>query len=232
MCAQLTQCCLVDVRPMIQLLVLRYVARRRLHHRCMRRARVMLSFFKWHRRAQESITCRRAEQHANRKLMLRLIQEWRMFALDEILDSGALAERGEVFFEHALMKTHLNAWIRFMAPSRAKEASGSARAEEWRRNKCREVLFIRWRDNVRKIARRRAKSTELLIFMLPLGFENSSPQKLRANKALGFHRRNSQMKAWEAFIALDSDLADLRRRSKVIAHKRHHSPGEPHFCSA
>lgn len=180
----------------------------------------MISVFKWHRRARESVTWNLAARHGDRTLLLRLVQDWRASVVEEIVDASELAERGEVFFEHMLMKTYLRGWVRFMEPSRAKEAIAYGKANEWWRERQRESLFRLWRQNCRAIAKRRAKSIAVLIFMLPLKFENSSPQKARAQIALVYHRRYAQTKAWEAFISLNADLADLRRRFKVSYYGR------------
>lgn len=194
---------------------MRYIARRRLHHRSVRRARLMLSVFKWRCRAQESITWRRATQHGDRALMLRIIRDWRVSIVEEMVDASDLAERGEVFFEHMLMKTYLRGWVKFIAPARAKAAVENGRVDKWWRRRRRETLFGLWKHNVRRINARRAKSIEVLLFMLPLEFENSTPQIQRGKRAIMFHRRHAQLKAWEVFVGLNAELADLRRRFKV-----------------
>lgn len=192
-----------------------YVARCRLHHRAMRRARLMISVAKWRRRARELATWHLAARHGDRTLLLRLVRDWRASVVEEIADASELAERGEVFFEHMLMKTYLRGWLRFMEPTRAEEARAYGKADEWWREKQRERLFRLWQQKSRAIAKRRAKSIAVLLFMLPLKFENSLPQKNRAHIALVHHRRRAQTKAWEAFISLNADLANLRHRLKV-----------------
>lgn len=197
-----------------------YLAVCRAHHRAMRRARLMISIFKWRRRTRESITWRRAARHGDRTLLLRLVRDWRASVIEEIADAIELAERGELFFEHMLMKMCFRGWVRYMNPFVAKAAVECDKADNWRRERQRESLFRLWRSNAHRIARRRAKSIAVLLFMLPLEFENSSPQKARARIALVHHRRCAQTKAWEAFISLNADLADLRRRYKVSLSSR------------
>lgn len=207
-----------------------YLAIRRAHHRAMRRARLMISVFKWRRRTLESITWRRAARHGDRALLLRMVRDWRASVVEEIADAIELAERGELFFEHMLMKMCFRGWVRYMNPFMAKAAVERDRADKWRRERQRESLFRLWRSNVRRIVMRREKSIAALLFMLPLEFENSSPQKARARIALVYHRRCAQTKAWEAFISLNADLVDLRRRYKVGFSGRTHAIIEEGQC--
>lgn len=174
-----------------------------------------MSVFKWRRRARESVTWHLAARHGDRALLLRLVRDWRNSVVEEIADASELAERGEVFFEHMLMKTYLRGWVRFMEPSQAKAAVANRKVDEWFRQRRRESLFRLWKAHSRAAAKRRAKIIQILLFMLPLEFENSSRQKERGRIALVHHRRRALARAWEAFASLNTELADLRRRSKV-----------------
>lgn len=181
----------------------------------MRRARLLLHVFKWRRRTQESRAWSLASRHGGRTLLLRLVRDWRAAVVEEMVEASDLAERGEVFFENVLVKTHLKAWVRFMGPPRARWAIEDGKADEWWRSRTRENLFRRWRDNTRKIITRRKKMVELLLFVLPLGYRNSARQKPKVESAVTFHRRRALRKAWKAFINLNVELADLRQRFKV-----------------
>lgn len=187
----------------------------------------MLGMFKLRRRTQESRAWTLAARHGDRVLLLRVVRDWRTSVVEEIIEASDVAERGEVFFENALMKTHLRAWIRFVAPRRAKTALAEVKADELWRKKTRDVLFRRWRDNVWRIAWRRAKMAELFLFLVPLEFHNSSFQRPKVVSAETFHRRRLLRKSWEAFVSLNAELADLRRRFKV----NNSCGGHPKLCS-
>ena len=197
-------------------MALRFISRRKLHDRSMRRARLMLSVFKWRRRTNEARAWLRAVRHGNRVLLVRTVRDWRASAVEHIIETSDLAERGELFFDHILMKTHLRAWIRYTTPLWAKRGLAEGKADEFWCERTRKVLFRRWRDNVRQITRRRARMTELMLFVLPVEFRNSMRQRPRVERAVKFHRRRVLRKAWEAFVNLNDQLADLQRRCKVI----------------
>lgn len=196
-------------------MALRFISRRKLHDRSMRRARLMLSVFKWRRRAKEARAWSRAVRHGNRALLVRTVRDWRASAVEDIIEASDLAERGELFFDHMLMKTHLRAWVRFTTPLWAKKGLAEGKADEFWCERTRKALFRRWHDNVRQIARRRAKMAELMLFVLPVEFRNSSRQRPGVESAVKFHRRRVLRKAWEAFVNLNEQLADLQRRLKV-----------------
>lgn len=147
--------------------------------------------------------------------MLQVIRDWRASVEEEMVEASELAEHGEVFFERILMKTYFQAWLSFMAPMRAKEALGEIKADEWWCDKTREILFRRWRDRVRRITARRAKMIELQLFILPVEFQNSSRQRPTVERVVMFHRRRVLRKAWDVFVNLNAELADLQRRLKV-----------------
>ena len=95
------------------------MARTTLAARGMRRARLLLSVFKWRRRTKEARAWTLAARHWDRNLLVRTVRDWRASCVEEMLDAGDLAERGEVFFENMVLSTHLRAWKRFVAPLRA-----------------------------------------------------------------------------------------------------------------
>lgn len=196
-------------------MVLRFISRRKLHDRSMRRARLMLSVFKWRRRKTEAHAWSRAVRHGNRVLLVRTVRDWRASAVEDIIEASDLAERGELFFDHMLMKTHLHAWMRFTSPLWAKKGVAEGKADAFWCERTRKALFRRWHDNARQIARRRAKMAELMLFVLPVEFQNSSRQKPKVENAVRLHRRKVLRKAWEVFVNLNIELADLRRRAKV-----------------
>lgn len=198
--------------------VMMYAARCRLRRLAARRACLMFTVFKWRKRTKESITWRRVARAADNKILLCIIGQWRTATISEIANTRALMARGNDHYKNLLRKKHFQAWIRFMSPAQSKAASRNAEVDRWRRLKCKEILFKRWRDNTRRMVRRRIKSIEVLMFMLPLEFGNSLRQRERAARALAFHRRREQTKAWEAFLSLNTELSDLRRRSKVYAY--------------
>lgn len=210
-----TPCTPASFTLLSQASVLRYIARRRLHERTMRRARLMVRVFKWRRRTQESRAWSLASRHGDRALLLRMVRDWRASVVEEMVEASDLAERGEVFFENILIKTHLRAWVRFMGPPRARWAIEDGKADEWWRSRTRETLFRRWRDNTTRLITRRKRMAELLLFVLPVDYQNSARQRPKVESAVTFHRRRAQRKAWEAFINLNIELADLRRRYKV-----------------
>ncbi|CAM9869994.1 unnamed protein product, partial [Laminaria digitata] len=200
----------------IQFMAQRFISRRKLHDRSMRRARLMLSVFKWRRRTKEARAWSRALRHGNRVLLVQTVRDWRASAVEDIIEASDLAERGELFFDQMLMKTHLRAWVRFTAPLWAKKGLAEGKADKFWCERTREAMFRRWRENARRIARRRARMAELMLFVLPVEFRNSSRQRPRVESAVKFHRRRVLRKAWGAFVNLNVELADLQRRFKLF----------------
>ena len=200
-------------------MVLGFLSRRKLHDRSMRRARLMLSVFKWRRRTKEAQAWSRAVRHGNRILLVRTVRDWRASAVEDIIEASDLAERGELFFDHMLMKIHLRAWMRLTSSLWAKKGLAEGKADAFWCERTRKALFRRWHDNARRIARRRSKMAELMLFVLPVEYWNSSGQKPKVESAMKFHRRRALRKAWEVFVNLNFELADLQRRVKVSALK-------------
>lgn len=192
-----------------------FIARRKHRERAMRRARLMLRVSQWRRRTQELCTWNVAVSHGDRALLLRVLVDWRASVVEEIADASELAERGEEFFENALMKTHLRAWIRFAAPLRTRTVFAERKAEQWWREKTRENLFRRWKKKLRQRTTLRTRMVGVLLFILPAEFRNSSRQRPGVESAITFHRRRALRKAWGAFVGLNVELADLRRRFEV-----------------
>lgn len=208
------------VSPVIQAWTRRYIAQRALQEEATRRVRCALRLFVWRRRTREGIGWRKAARYRDRRLLSSSTFRWRELVAAGRADARALGESADALFERALVRTHWRAWVRAMAPSKAREESANAAADEWRSRKRTEALFELWRENTRRIARRRTRSIEALVFMLPLGFENSSRQQRRSRKALAFHRRHALRRAWEAFLSLNTRLAKLRRSFKVANARR------------
>ncbi|CAM9116310.1 unnamed protein product [Ectocarpus sp. 4 AP-2014] len=201
----------------IQLWVLRYMARKILAARAMRRARLMISVFKWRRRTREARSWNLAAHHGDRKLKARTVRYWRASCVEDMADASDLAERGEVFFEHMVLSTHLRAWIRFVAPLRARRVAAEGRADACWRARTRESLFRRWRGNVRRIKSRQARWVgEVLLTVLPVEMRNSSRQRPGVESAVMFHRRRTLRKAWWAFLSLNEELANLQQRFRTF----------------
>lgn len=192
------------------------MARKKLHERAMRRARLLLSVFKWRRRTTEAGTWGLAKRHGDRRLLLRTVRDWRASCVEDILEASELAERGEVFFENMVLSTHLRAWKRFVAPLRARRVAAEQRADLCWRARTRDSLFRRWRGNVRRVRARRARwVAEVLLSVLPVEFRNSARQRPVVESAVTFHRRRALRKAWVAFLSLNEELAELQRRFGV-----------------
>ncbi|CAM9479432.1 unnamed protein product, partial [Hapterophycus canaliculatus] len=197
--------------------VMRYMARKALHARAMRRARLMLAVFKWRRRTKESCSWTLAVRHGDRCLLVRTVRDWRASCVEDMVEASDLAERGEIFFENMVLRTHLRAWIRFVAPLRMRRAAAEVRADTCWRARTRESLFRRWRDNLRRAKSRRARwVAEVLLFVLPVEFRNSGRQRPGVESAVMFHRRRALRKAWLAFLSLNEELAELQRRFAVF----------------
>lgn len=195
---------------------MRYMARKALHARAMRRARLMLAVFKWRRRATEARSWTLAARHGDRRLLVRTVRDWRAACVEDMVKASDLAERGEVFFESMVLGTHLRAWIRFVAPLRARRAAAEVRADACWRARTRASLFRRWRDNLRRDKSRRARwVAEVLLSVLPVEFRNSERQRPGVESAVTFHRRRALRKAWCAFLSLNEELAELQRRFAV-----------------
>lgn len=175
----------------------------------------MLSVFKWRRRTKEARAWTLATRHGNRTLLVRVIKDWRASAVEEMIDASDLAERGEILLEHMLMRTHLRAWIIFVAPLRASRALAENRAMEQWRERTKDVLFRRWRNNVLRIVERRARMIDLRQRLLPLEWWNSLRERPKVESAVTFHRRRVLRKAWVGFVNLNVELADIQRRYKV-----------------
>lgn len=154
-------------------------------------------------------------KHRNRKILGRSVATWRVAAVEAIAGAHQLAEQGEAFFERCLKNKYLRVWKCFMEPRRAAHTAALQVAVQWREKKLRALVFHLWLASAKRIAIRRAKTMEVILFILPLGMENSTPQKMRTEKALKFFRRRALLKSWEAFIALNQGLADRRRHLKV-----------------
>ncbi|CAM9337704.1 unnamed protein product [Ectocarpus fasciculatus] len=201
----------------IQLWVLRNMARKILAARAMRRARLMISVFKWRRRTREARSWNLAAHHGDRKLKARTVRDWRASCVEDMADASDLAERGEVFFERMVLSTHLRAWIRFVAPLRARRVASEGRADACWRARTRESLFRRWRGNIRRIKSRRARwVSEVLLTVLPVEMRNSSRQRPGVESAVMFHRRRALRKAWWAFLSLNEELANLQQRFRTF----------------
>lgn len=192
-----------------------FLVRQRLSERFKRRPRLMLSVFKWRRRTKEALQWKLASHHGDRTLLLRVVWGWRALVVEELIAASDLIERGDMLLKQASMRTHFRAWVRFMAPARVKESAEDTRARDWWCERTRRTLFHRWRDNARKIARRRSKMIEIMIFILPTEFQNSSRQRPKVECALMFHRRRALGKAWKAFLGLKAELVELQRRFMV-----------------
>eukprot|EP00903_Cladosiphon_okamuranus_P009107 g8702.t2 len=204
---------LTEAALTIQLWVLGYVARQKLATRGMRRARLLLSVFKWRRRTREARSWTLAACHGDRHLLARTVRDWRASCVEEILEASDLAERGEVFFENMVLSTHLRAWKWFVAPLQARRVAAEGRADSCWRARTRESLFRRWRRNVQRAKSRRARwVAEVLLSVLPVEFRNSTRQRSGVESAVTFHRRRALRKAWVAFLSLNKELADLQRR--------------------
>lgn len=192
------------------------MARKILAARAMRRARLMISMFKWRRRTRQARSWNLAAHHGDRKLKARTVRDWRASCVEDMADASDLAERGEVFFEHMVLSTHLRAWIRFVAPLRARRVAAEGRADACWRARTKESLFRRWRGNVRRIKSRQARWVgEVLLTVLPVEMRNSSRQRPGVESAVMFHRRRTLRKAWWAFLSLNEELANLQQRFRV-----------------
>ena len=178
----------------------------------------MLRVFKWHKRTQEILVWKSASRHGDRVLLRHVVRNWRVSVVKKLADSSDLVGRAERFFELTLMRTHLRAWGRFRSPSRAEEELKGVRAYEWWCERSRAALFRQWRDNIRKNITRRLKMVEMLLFILPIEFQNSSRQKPKVECAVTFHRRRALRKAWTAFLGLKTELMELQQRFKVCTY--------------
>lgn len=192
------------------------MARKKLAARGLRRARLLLCLFKWRRRTREARSWTFAARHGDRRLLARTVRDWRASCVEDKLEASDLAERGEVFFEHMVLSTHLRAWKRFVAPLRSRRVTAEGRADSCWRARTRESLFLRWRRNVQRAKSRRARwVAEVLLCVLPVEFRNSARQRPGVESAVTFHRRRALRKAWLAFLSLNEELADLQRRFGV-----------------
>lgn len=199
-----------------KLWMLRHIARKRLAARAMRRARLMLSVFKWCRRTREARSWTLAERHGDRNLLIRTVRDWRASCVEDMVEASDLAERGEIFFENMVLSTHLRAWIRFVAPLRARRVAAEGRADACWRVRTRDSRFRRWRGNVQRIKSRRARwVSEVLLSVLPVEFRNSARQRPGVESAVMFHRRRVLRKAWWAFLSLNEEMAELQRCFRV-----------------
>lgn len=182
----------------------------------MRRARLLLCVFKWRLCTKEARSWALATRHGDRHLLARTVRDWRASCVEDMLEAGDLAERGEVFFENMVLSTHLRAWKRFVAPLQARRVAAEGRADSCWCARTRESLFRRWRRNVEWAKSRRARwVAEVLLSVLPVEFRNSARQRPGVQSAVTFHRRRALRKAWIAFLSLNEELAGLQRRFAV-----------------
>ncbi|CAM9103157.1 unnamed protein product, partial [Choristocarpus tenellus] len=198
----------------IQGLVMRCVASRRLHYLEMRRPRLLLSLSKWRKRTIEANIWDKACRHSDRTTAVCAIRDWRLNTAKEMIESSELGEKAVVFFEHHLVSSCLRAWKRYLEPTKMIEATGQAKAEAWRREHLRASLFHLWKGNTKETKQRREASIRAVVFQLPLHYENSMRQQVASRRAIRYHARHVKAHAWEAFLSLNIELADLHKRMK------------------